>query len=171
MIGSWTLSMASYIDTAGANGDGAMHAADLHPGADDAQAQGVHRGLPEEVQHRPHAFAGVRRAGLRLGLSAGRRHQAGQAPPTGRKIREALENLNDKIEGVVTIYDKPFTATDHEAITGNIPVMGLVKGGRVVPAHPEDIAGRQGCARQEKELIAISSSANRRAAGTIAVLE
>jgi branched-chain amino acid transport system substrate-binding protein len=59
----------------------------------------------------------------------------------GRKIREALENLNVKVEGVVTTYDKPFSATDHEAITDNIPVFGLVKGGRVVPAHPEDIAG------------------------------
>ena len=59
----------------------------------------------------------------------------------GRKVREALENLNEKIEGVVTIYDKPFSATDHEAITANIPVMGLVKGGRVVPAHPEDLEG------------------------------
>ncbi len=35
----------------------------------------------------------------------------------GRKIREALENLNDKVEGVVTIYDKPIPPTDHEAIT------------------------------------------------------
>jgi branched-chain amino acid transport system substrate-binding protein len=59
----------------------------------------------------------------------------------GPKIREALENLGKKIEGVVTIYDKPYTADDHEAITGNIPVMGLVKGGHVVPAHPEDLQG------------------------------
>jgi branched-chain amino acid transport system substrate-binding protein len=59
----------------------------------------------------------------------------------GRKIREALENLNEKVEGVVTTYDKPFSATDHEAITDNIPVFGLVKGGRVVPAHPEDLEG------------------------------
>ena len=59
----------------------------------------------------------------------------------GRKIREALENLNEKVEGVVTVYDKPFSATDHEAITDNIPVFGLVKGGRVVPAHPEDLEG------------------------------
>ena len=44
-------------------------------------------------------------------------------------------------KGVVTVYDKPFSATDHEAITANIPVMGIVKGGRVQPAHPEDIAG------------------------------
>ena len=54
---------------------------------------------------------------------------------------EALENLNKKIEGVVTTYDHPYSATDHEAISSNIPVFGLVKGGRVVPAHPEDLEG------------------------------
>ena len=59
----------------------------------------------------------------------------------GPRIREALENLNDKIEGVVTTYDHPFSATDHEAISANIPVMGVVKGGRVAPAHPEDLQG------------------------------
>ena len=42
---------------------------------------------------------------------------------------------------MVTVYDRPYTATDHEAISGNIPVFGVVKGGRVVVAHPEDIAG------------------------------
>ena len=59
----------------------------------------------------------------------------------GPKIREALENLNAKVEGVVTTYDHPFTAADHEAISSNIPVFGLVKGGRVIPAHPEDLQG------------------------------
>jgi branched-chain amino acid transport system substrate-binding protein len=59
----------------------------------------------------------------------------------GPKIRQALENLEAKIEGVVTTYDKPYSAKDHEAISPNIPIMGLVKGGRVVPAHPEDLAG------------------------------
>ena len=59
----------------------------------------------------------------------------------GRKIREALENLNTKVEGVVTVYDKPFSATDHEAITANIPVFGRVEKGRVVPAFSEDVAG------------------------------
>ena len=59
----------------------------------------------------------------------------------GRKIREALENLGTKVEGVVTTYDKPFSTTDHEAITSNIPVLGTVKGGRVVPANPADIEG------------------------------
>jgi branched-chain amino acid transport system substrate-binding protein len=59
----------------------------------------------------------------------------------GKKIREALENLGTKIEGVVTTYDKPFSATDHEAITANIPVLGTVKSGRVVPANPADLEG------------------------------
>ena len=58
-----------------------------------------------------------------------------------RKILEALENLQTKVEGVVTTYDHPFSPTDHEAITANIPVFGIVKAGRVEIAHPEDIAG------------------------------
>ena len=59
----------------------------------------------------------------------------------GPDIRAALEDLQTKVEGVVTNYDKPYSVTDHETITNNIPVFGLVKGGRVVPAHPEDLEG------------------------------
>jgi branched-chain amino acid transport system substrate-binding protein len=59
----------------------------------------------------------------------------------GRKIHAALENLQTRVEGVVTTYDHPYSATDHEAISANIPVIGLVKNGHVVPAHPEDLAG------------------------------
>ena len=50
----------------------------------------------------------------------------------GPKVREALENLQTKVEGVVTTYDKPFTHDDHEAITANIPIFGEVKGSKVV---------------------------------------
>ena len=56
----------------------------------------------------------------------------------GTKIREALENLQKPVEGVVTTYNKPFSKTDHEAITANIPVFGEVKGARVVYAYPDD---------------------------------
>ena len=38
----------------------------------------------------------------------------------------------------MTTYNKPFTKTDHDAITANIPVFGEVKGGRVVFANPDD---------------------------------
>ena len=53
-------------------------------------------------------------------------------------MREALENLKSPVEGVVTTYNRPFTKDDHEAITGNIPVLGEVKGTRVVYAYAED---------------------------------
>ena len=140
LIGSWTLSMASFIDTAGANGDGAM--------------------MPETFIQAPttpkrKAFIEAYQAAYKIDrmpspvsaaqgydsvyLLAAAIKQAGDTD--GRKIREALENLNDKVEGVVTTYDHPFSATDHEAISNNIPLFGLVKNGRVVPAHPEDLEG------------------------------
>ena len=56
----------------------------------------------------------------------------------GPKIKAALEDLKTPVDGVVTTYNKPFTKTDHEAITANIPVFGEVKGSRVVYAYEED---------------------------------
>lgn len=56
----------------------------------------------------------------------------------GPKVKAALEDLKAPVEGVVTTYTKPFSKTDHEAITVNIPVMGEVKGQKVVYAYPED---------------------------------
>ena len=56
----------------------------------------------------------------------------------GPKVKAALEDLKAPVEGVVTTYNKPFTAKDHEAITANIPVFGEVKGGRVEYAYAED---------------------------------
>ena len=140
MIGSWTLSMASFIDTAGPNGDGAMMPqtfieAPTTPKRKDfidayRKAYGGDR-MPSPVS----AAQGYDSAYLLAAAIT-------QAKSTdGKKIKDALENLQTKVEGVVTVYDKPFSATDHEAISPNIPVFGLVKGGRVVPAHPEDIAG------------------------------
>jgi branched-chain amino acid transport system substrate-binding protein len=56
----------------------------------------------------------------------------------GPKIKAALEDLKTPIEGVVTTYTKPFSKTDHDAITANIPVFGEVKGQKVVYAYPDD---------------------------------
>lgn len=59
----------------------------------------------------------------------------------GPKVKEALESLNTKVEGVVMVYDKPFTKADHEAITPIVPVIGEVKSGRVVYAYDADKKG------------------------------
>ena len=140
LVGSWTLSMASYIDTAGPNGDGA-----IMPETFIELPTTPKRKAFIEAYHK--AYGGDR---MPSPVSAAQGYDSvyllaaaiRQAKSTdGRKLLAALENLNEKIEGVVTTYDHPFTATDHEAISPNIPVMGLVKNGRVVPAHPEDLQG------------------------------
>ncbi len=59
----------------------------------------------------------------------------------GRKIREALENLRTKVEGVVTTYDRPFSPTDHEAIDANVPLFGVVRYRHVVEAHEDEVIG------------------------------
>ena len=140
MIGSWTLAMASFIDTAGPNGDGAMMPQTFiqMPTTPKRKAfieayqkaYGIDR-MPSPVS----AAQGYDS----VFLLATAIKQAGSTE--GPKIREALENLNDKLEGVVTVYDKPYSATDHEAISNNIPVFGIVKGGRVVPARPDEVEG------------------------------
>jgi len=140
MIGSWTLSMASFIDTAGANGDGAMMPQTFIevPSTPKRKAfiEAYHKAYGGDRMPSPVSAA---QGYDSVYLLAAAIKQAGSTD--GRKIREALENLNEKVEGVVTIYDHPYTAADHEAYTSNIPVFGLVKGGRVIPAHPEDVAG------------------------------
>ena len=140
MIGSWTLSMASYIDTAGPNGDGAMMPQTFIqlPTTPKRKAFIEAYQAAYKVDRIPSPVSAAQGYDSVYLLAAAIKQAGGTE---GKKIREALENLNEKVDGVVTVYDKPFTKDDHEAITLNIPVMGLVKGGKVVPAHPEDLAG------------------------------
>ena len=140
MIGSWTLSMSSFIDTAGPNGDGAS--------------------MPETFIQIPNtpkrkSFIEAYQATYKIDrmpspVSAAQGYDSvyilaaaiAQAKSTdGPKIRAALENLETKVVGVVTNYDRPFTPTDHEAISANMPVFGVVKNGRVVAAHEDDVTG------------------------------
>ena len=140
MIGSWTLSMASFIDTAGPNGDGAMMPQTFIQMPTTPKRKAFIEAYQKayNVDRIPSPVSAAQGYDSVYLLAAAIKQAGGT---DGRKIREALENLNEKVEGVVTVYDKPFSATDHEAITDNIPVFGLVKGGRVVPAHPEDLEG------------------------------
>src|ERR1019366_8852260 len=158
MIASWTLSMASFIDNAGANGDGAL--------------------MPETFIQLPttakrKAFIEAYQAAYKVDrmpspVSAAQGYDSvyllaaaiTQAKsPEGPKIRAALENLQTKVDGVVTTYDHPFTATDHEAISPNIPVFGLLKNGRVVPAHEEDLAGDKALRVKPKGLFRFTNGA------------
>jgi branched-chain amino acid transport system substrate-binding protein len=140
LIGSWTLAMTSFIDNAGANGDGAMMPQTfIQVGSNPKRKAFIEAFQKMYNTDRIANPVSASQGYDSVYLLAAAMKQAGGTD--GRKVRAALENLNEKVDGVVTTYDHPFTATDHEAITANIPVFGVVKGGRVVPAHPEDLQG------------------------------
>ena len=139
MIGSWTLSMANYIDTAGKNGEGARMPQTFIQEANTKKRKAFIDAYLKEFKPKNNRIDSPVSAAQgydSVYLLVAAMKQANSTD--GVKIREALENLNDKVEGVVTIYDKPFTKADHDAITDNIPVMGEVKNGRVVYAYQED---------------------------------
>lgn len=135
LIGSWTLSMANFIDNAGKNGNGVRMPQTFIQDPNtpkrkafiDAYVRTYHPAggrIPSPVS----AAQGYDSVYL---LTAAIK-QAGTTD--GPKVRAALESLKEKVDGVVTAYDKPFSKDDHEAIKAGVPVIGEVEGGRVILA-------------------------------------
>ena len=140
IVGSWTLSMSSFIDTAGKNGDGAVMPQTFIQLANTPKRAAFIKAYQDayKTDRMPSPVSAAQGYDSIYLLAAAIK----QADSTdGRKIRAALEDLKGKVDGVVTVYDKPFSKTDHEAISANIPVFGEVESGRVQPAHAEDVAG------------------------------
>jgi branched-chain amino acid transport system substrate-binding protein len=139
MIGSWTLSMANFIDNAGPGGEGARMPQTFiqEPTTPKRQSFIVsYLRTFNPKNSRIDSPVSAAQGYDSVYLLAAAIKQAGSTD--GPKIKEALENLKTPVDGVVTTYNKPFSKTDHEAITANIPVFGEVKGARVVYAYPDD---------------------------------
>jgi branched-chain amino acid transport system substrate-binding protein len=139
MIGSWTLSMANFIDNAGPGGEGATMPETFIQDPNTQKRKAFIDAYLKEFKpknNRIDSPVSAAQAYDSIFLLAAAIKQAGSTD--GKAIKDALENLQDKVEGVVTIYNKPFNKEDHEAITKNIPVFGQVKDGRVVYAYEED---------------------------------
>jgi branched-chain amino acid transport system substrate-binding protein len=139
MIGSWTLSMANYIDNAGPGGEGARMPQTFIQEPTTPKRQSFiisYLKTFNPKNARMDSPVSAAQGYDSVYLLAAAIKQAGSTD--GPKIKEALENLKAPVDGVVTTYNKPFSKGDHEAITANIPVFGEVKGTRVVYAYPED---------------------------------
>lgn len=131
LVGSWTLSMSNFIDAAGPNGNGAM------------MPQTFIQGNPKTAKGKSFVEAYKKKYGVdripspvsaaqgydSMYLLAQAINQAGGTD--GPKLKAALEDLQKPIEGAVTSYDKPFSATNHEAIKPENITPGQVKDGRV----------------------------------------
>ena len=143
LIGGWTLSMSNFIDNAGKNGDGALMPQTFieDPITPKAKSfiEAYHKAY--SVTRIPSAVSAAQGYDAVL-LFAAAVKQAGSADT--KKIKEALEDLHDPVQGVIATWKKPFSKWDqnnvetHEAMRRDNAVMGMVEGGKVIFAHPED---------------------------------
>jgi branched-chain amino acid transport system substrate-binding protein len=135
MIGSWTLAMANFVDNAGKNGEGTRMPQTFIQDANTPKRKAFIDAYTKAYNppggRMPSAVSAAQGYDSILLLAAAIK-QAGSTE--GPKIVAALENLNTKVEGVVTTYDKPYSKADHEAINFNNTVFGEVRGGRVINA-------------------------------------
>jgi len=53
----------------------------------------------------------------------------------GDKIRDALENLSGKYEGLIKTYDHPFSKTEHDALGPGDYIMVRYEGEKIVPTQ------------------------------------
>ena len=135
LIGSWTLSMANFIDNAGKNGNGTRMPQTFIQDPNTPKRKAFIDAYVKAYnppQGRMPSPVSAAQGYDSIYLLAAAIKQAGSTD--GPKVKAALENLNEKIDGVVTTYSKPYSKDDHEAINADITVFGEVKDGKVVLA-------------------------------------
>jgi branched-chain amino acid transport system substrate-binding protein len=139
MVGSWTLSMANYIDNAGPGGEGARMPQTFIQEPTNSKRQSFIISFIKNFNPkggRMDSPVSAAQGYDSIYLLAAAMKQANSTD--GPKIKAALEDLKTPVEGVVTTYKKPFSAKNHDAIDAAIPVFGEVKNGRVVYAYDAD---------------------------------
>ncbi|HEY2029567.1 MAG TPA: ABC transporter substrate-binding protein, partial [Myxococcales bacterium] len=152
IIGGWTISMSNFLDTAGANGNGALTPQTFieDPVTPKAKAfiDAYHKAY--SVQRIPSPVSAAQGYDAVYVLAAAIK-QAGTTDT--HKIKLALEDLKEPVQGVIATWKHPYTKWDennvqtHEAFRRQNAVMGMVQDGKVVFAHQED---RQKLASAEK---------------------
>ena len=133
LVGSWTLSMANFIDNAGKNGDGAVMPQTFIQDGNTPKRKAFIAAYQKAYKvDRIASPVSAAQGYDSMYILAAAIKQAGTTD--GPKVREALENLKDKYEGVVKTFDHPYTHDDHEAIKLSDVMLGMVQGGHVVHA-------------------------------------
>jgi branched-chain amino acid transport system substrate-binding protein len=137
LVGSWTFSMRNFIDAAGRAGEGTLmpqtFIQDIGVTSKNSFLLSYRRMFNTERIPSPMSAA-QGYDGMHLLFRA--LLQAGSTE--GTRIREALENLRAHYQGAISNYSKPFSTEDHDAITQNMLVMGVVSSGRVDFAYADD---------------------------------
>jgi branched-chain amino acid transport system substrate-binding protein len=145
LIGGWPLSMSNFIDNAGANGNGALMPQTFIEEPITPRAKAFIEAYRKAygVDRMPSPVSAAQGYDAVLVFAAAVK-QAGSAD--SRKIRDALEDLQSPVDGVIATWKKPYTkwdpadVTTHEAFRREQTIMGMIKDGRVVFANEADRA-------------------------------
>jgi branched-chain amino acid transport system substrate-binding protein len=143
LIGGWTLSMSNFIDNAGKNGNGALMPQTFIEDPITPKAKSFIEAYHKTygVTRIPSAVSAAQGYDA-VYLFAAAVKQAGSADT--KKIKAALEDLKDPVEGVIAVWRHPYSKWDgqnvetHEAFRREHTVMGMVQDGKVVFAHDSD---------------------------------
>jgi branched-chain amino acid transport system substrate-binding protein len=143
LIGGWTLSMSNFIENAGKNGNGALMPQTF---IEEPITPRIKKFIEE--YHRAYKVSKIPSP-----VSAAQGYDAvlifaaavAQAQSTDTKrIREALEDLNEPVKGVIATWKHPYSHWDptiestHEAFHKEQAVIGMVKDGQVIFANESD---------------------------------
>jgi branched-chain amino acid transport system substrate-binding protein len=138
-VGAWPLSFPFFIDGAKEAGEGALMAQTFIAEPSNERRASFLSAYARKFQSRripvPMAAAQAYDSTYLLMYSL---FGVRDGNTSGPAIKAALENISRTYYGVVATYDKPFSLNDKDAITQNMLVMGMVKGGAVTFAYPED---------------------------------
>jgi len=143
LIGGWPLSMSNFIDNAGKNGNGTLMPQTFIEEAITPKVKSFIESYHKvyNVERIPSPVSAAQGYDA-VYIFAAAVKQA-QSLDT-RKIKEALEDLRDPVEGVITTWKRPFSKWDpaneqtHEAFRREHAVMGMVQDGRVVFGNDAD---------------------------------
>ncbi|NIE63102.1 ABC transporter substrate-binding protein [Burkholderia sp. Ax-1719] len=131
IIGSHTLSMPNFIETAGTNAEGAIFPEAFVAGT---SAKGDAFVSSYKAAYKVDRIAALEWAAPAYDtvyLLAAAIKQAGSTD--GAKIRAALENLHGPVNGVLMSYDRPFTKENHELFKDpSKAMMATIRQGQVV---------------------------------------
>ncbi len=135
IIGSWTLAMSNFIEIAGRNAQGARMPQTFIQTPRTARQSAFMQAWREATQTAriPVPPAAAQGYDAMLLLAAAIR-QAGSLE--GARIRDALENLEAPVEGVVMTYHRPFSTDNHETLRSAQQIhLGEIRDGEVVFAR------------------------------------
>ena len=135
IIGSWTLAMSNFIEIAGRNAEGARMPQTFIQAPRTAKQSAFLQAWREatDTARIPVPPAAAQGYDSMLLLAAAIR-QAGSLE--GARIRDALENLEAPVEGVVMTYHRPFSTDNHETLRSAQQIhLGEIRDGEVVFAR------------------------------------